>query len=183
MLQPGAQPKCLCFYSIFWLPQIKAQTKRLLFIFYTQVPFWFCQIETQLFFRNSQFQNQMWGVSKPLVQNVHSETEQGHTSHVLPTLASKTNSVSPCLWPSLRYILPPHHLFAPDVTGSDLPTDGEVTGSHMRLMIKSPISLPFCFVFDQRQFPTLWLGPLVFLGGKSHEVTFNWLAHNFTLIY
>ena len=103
----------------FLASQIRAQTKRLLFIFYTQVPFWFGQIGTQLFLHNSQFQNQMWGVSKPLVQNVHSETEQGHTSHVLPTLASKTNSMSPCLWPSLRYILPPHHFFAPDVTGSD----------------------------------------------------------------
>ena len=109
----------------------------------------------------------MWGVSKSPAQNVHSETEQGHPSHVLLTLASKTNSRSPCLWPSLRYILPPPHFFAPDVTGNDLPTDGEVTGSHMRLMIKSPISLPFCFVFDQRQFPTLWLGTLVF-GVGSH---------------
>ena len=40
----------------FWLPQIKAQTKCLLFIFYTQIPFWSGQIETQLCC-NSKFQN------------------------------------------------------------------------------------------------------------------------------
>ena len=110
--------KVFMLYSIFfWLPKLEPRQNVFYLFFYTQVPFWVCQIETQIFSTIPRFRINMWGVPKLLIQNVYSEWSVA-TSHTCSHLANKT---VPCpLVSGLPWdMLPPPHLFAPDVTGSD----------------------------------------------------------------
>ena len=100
--------KVFMLYSIFWLPKLEPRQNVFYLFFILKSPFWFCQIETQIFSIIPSFRIQMWGVSK---------LECCHILTCVPTLANKT---IPCpLVSDLPWDILPPHLFAPDVTGSD----------------------------------------------------------------
>ena len=153
--------KVFMLYSIFWLPKLEPRQNVFYFIFYTQVPFLVLSNWNPNFSIISQFQN----------SNVRS-VQIGVLPHLtcVPTLANKT---IPCpLVSDLPWdILPPppficsrcDRKWPSPLTSQSAKVSPllwpvnlwhrEVTGSHIRLMIKFPISFPFVLFLTKESFP------------------------------